>query len=282
MTEQFKFDQFGTFFQRGNTVQYRSWTSSRLILLQKALHFRGVTVASDEAICIANLLRLDIGYVLEVSDSEARMARVWELISQQNSHRLPANLVFLFDDTLDLPGWRWAPRTLMQASTSDSAMNLSERIMRLFDTEPLGPGASNEGAIVLAEGDDTIGTKCAVPRSLGFRVQLSGWLLKPGSRCASGELHPWEDLILPIEDRVVVRNEADGKFMNIIDYYRGQKSASWTEEERKSYNRTVGRLLCNAIDTAVVPLYATLSLMSLRRVRWSCLKRVTAQITQVL
>ncbi len=106
--------------------------SNSLTNLQRSLHFRAVTVASDdEAICIANLLSLDIGYILEVAAPEERMARVWALIyasrTQKGLH-LPAKLVFFEDDCLDLPGWHWAPRTLLRISAKGPTRDMNWRV----------------------------------------------------------------------------------------------------------------------------------------------------------
>ncbi len=93
------------FQQRGPQDELRR-SADRLVHLQHALDFRTVTVPSDEVICIANLLQLDISYVLQATDSragiaQARMANVGGLIAPSNNGGLPASMVLLADDTLD-------------------------------------------------------------------------------------------------------------------------------------------------------------------------------------
>ncbi len=83
-----------------------------LRLLGRALSHRNTTVASDEALCIATLMNLDVSKVLPLS-GEDRMCKAWDLLAAANSGLLPRNMIFLDGPKLSRRGYRWAPSTLL-------------------------------------------------------------------------------------------------------------------------------------------------------------------------
>ncbi|KAK5989645.1 hypothetical protein PT974_07900 [Cladobotryum mycophilum] len=201
-------------------------TQPPLINLQRALHFRSVSVPSDEALCISTLLSLDTKYIAEAPDVDTRMARVWELVARSEGGLSP-RLLFYADESLSVPGWRWAPRSLLGSFVKDSVMGIDERVMRFAATpEEMG-----------------------VPTSLGLKVELAGCRVLPLPRDASLPLHPWPDMIKATEDQIIVRNEKTGQWLRVIDWYRSKKVAGWTNEERFAYDQKMGNPLCKEIDT---------------------------------
>lgn len=84
----------------------------QLTTLQRALHFRTVSVPSDEPLCIATLMKLDSHYVASAAGAEQRIARVWELLDRAGGG-LPPGIVVIVDEPLEVPSWRWAPRSLL-------------------------------------------------------------------------------------------------------------------------------------------------------------------------
>lgn len=84
----------------------------------QAVSARRATVQSDEAICLAALLKLDIKAIAETRP-EDRMHKFWGLQSAYCN-----SLIEYVGPKLSVPGFRWAPSTLMNQSYS---------IPRLFD-----------------------------------------------------------------------------------------------------------------------------------------------------
>jgi len=66
--------------------------------LDQALQYRSVSVMSDEPLCIATLLGLDISQVLKHSNHDDRMEEMWTLISEKFGG-IPAGVAFFEDNT---------------------------------------------------------------------------------------------------------------------------------------------------------------------------------------
>jgi len=68
-------------------------------LVESALRFRGVSVASDEALCIATLMQVDLSALTCIREEDhkdemrlLRMKKVWELIATE--HGVPSSFIF--------------------------------------------------------------------------------------------------------------------------------------------------------------------------------------------
>lgn len=209
-----------------------------LVFLQRALDYRSVSVASDEPLCIATLMALDTGYIAAVPDAEGRMARAWELLSRADGG-LPVRLIFYVEETLNMPGWRWAPRSLLGSSVSDPVMGIDERIVRLRKDqgETSGKGLARAG----------------IPTPLGLKVRLPGCRLVPTAHIQGLPLHPWPDVINPVEDQLLLRDES-GRWVRIFDWYRTKKIPVWTQEERLAYDKRMDGPLCRSIHTGTCAL----------------------------
>jgi len=79
-----------------------------------------VTVPSDELVCLATLLGLRVnnsrGAVPLVGDGQTPdegMCELWRRIEKQNKG-IPADIIFSSVPRIDVNGFRWAPRTLIQ------------------------------------------------------------------------------------------------------------------------------------------------------------------------
>ena len=99
-----------------------------LALLDRALSYRNTTVASDEPLCIATLMDLDMDRILPLGGEE-RMAKVWDLIAEKNEGGLPSRMVFLEGPKIELKGYRWAPSTLLPSSENHG---FQSRVMAWF------------------------------------------------------------------------------------------------------------------------------------------------------
>ncbi|PNP50070.1 hypothetical protein THARTR1_09202 [Trichoderma harzianum] len=199
---------------------------SPLITLQRSLQFRTVSVPSDEPLCISTLMNLDTKYIAAAPDAETRMARVWELINKSQGG-LPMRVIFYADEVLSIPGWRWAPRSLLGSAVKDPVLGIDERVLRLAGD------ANNQG----------------IPTPLGLKVALPGCRLLPRPLVAGLPLHPWPGAINPTEDQILLQDARSGKWYRIMDWYRSKKIASWTAEELSAFDREQNHPLCREADS---------------------------------
>ncbi|KAL7943305.1 hypothetical protein V8C42DRAFT_328674 [Trichoderma barbatum] len=199
---------------------------SSLTNLQRALQFRTVSVPSDEPLCISTLMAIDTKYIAAAPDAESRMARAWELINKSLGG-LPTQLIFYADEVLSIPGWRWAPKSLLGSAVEDPVLSIDERVLRLA-------GDANGNGI---------------PTPLGLKVALPGCRLLPLPLVSKLPLHPWPGAINASEDQIVIRHAESGKWYRIMDWYRSKKLASWTDEEKSAFDKEQNAPLCREIDS---------------------------------
>ena len=76
--------------------------------LSSALRHRSTSVASDEAICVGNLLQLDFSGIYK-RNRQPTMEDVWKGIST-----VSATVIFSYSPRLQTPGLRWAPATFLR------------------------------------------------------------------------------------------------------------------------------------------------------------------------
>ena len=82
--------------------------------LMAALAFRSTSVASDEALCLAALLDLDISQIIH-TPAEKRMPKFWSMID-----RLPVDIIFSRHPRLKVEGYRWAPQSTLRSGGNNS------------------------------------------------------------------------------------------------------------------------------------------------------------------
>ncbi|KAL8818574.1 MAG: hypothetical protein Q9223_002817 [Gallowayella weberi] len=85
--------------------------AANLAIVDDALGFRSVSVASDEAILIVGLLNLNLAIILGDAE-DSRMQRVWSLVASSPTG-VPRNILFHRGSRLRQRGYRWAPASLM-------------------------------------------------------------------------------------------------------------------------------------------------------------------------
>ena len=93
--------------------------------LTRALEYRSTSWPEDEPICLAGILGLDVRKVVEGNTAPERMSIWYSMLAS-----VPLELIFHDTETLDVPGKRWAPRSLLSQNRSGPhILNfLSERI----------------------------------------------------------------------------------------------------------------------------------------------------------
>jgi hypothetical protein len=72
-----------------------------LKLLDRALQFRSVSVASDEPLCIGTLMGMDLSPILQLKTQEDRMRKVWDLMAVRNAG-IPAQVLYLEEERLGI------------------------------------------------------------------------------------------------------------------------------------------------------------------------------------
>ena len=99
------------------TLRKKKAVGDALSTLDTALQHRSVTVETDEALCISTLLGLPLEDLISVSNTvEDRMSNVWRLIAEHYGGILQGILKLRYP-RLETPGFRWAPKTLLNEGT---------------------------------------------------------------------------------------------------------------------------------------------------------------------
>lgn len=178
-------------------------------------------------------MKLDTKYIAAGRDADHRMTRMWGKLAEAKGG-IPARLIFYIDEPIDIPGWRWAPRSLLASAVDDPVLGLDERVMR-FHTDELSQ----------APGDVVLG----VPTSIGLKLKLPGYRIIPTPLIPGLPLHAWPEVINPTEDQIIAQDEDTGTWFRIFDWYRAKKIPTWTRKERLAYDKRENNPLCRAIDT---------------------------------
>jgi hypothetical protein len=181
-----------------------------LSVLDQALQFRSVSVASDEPLCIGALMSLDLKAILEVVPKEQRMQKVWGLLAEKRGG-IPAQILFFEEQRINSTGWRWAPRSLLSVEKSIQKGNVR---------------------IVKWEG------QLGVPTVFGLKVRLPGFRISITKYEDGKPRHPWPGLTRLPESYMHFRDGETGEWYIILDTKYAYLSSTWTTEEaRVEYNK---------------------------------------------
>lgn len=194
-------------------------------LAHTGFNFRAASYSSDEPVCIATLLGLDLGKILSASNSEdgesvrteQRMCILWRLIAEADQG-IPTQVLFAGHERLRTPGMRWAPNSLLGRQGT-------------IDTHYTG-----------------------VPPAMGFltprglAVDMPGLLLKPHALLPSFPLHPWDSLALPLEYVVFFYDPFLDKW-----YKMGTQDPPATAPSNPTVPES-SRPICAAIDSGQIAL----------------------------
>jgi hypothetical protein len=141
------------------------------------------------------------------------MTRVWELISKDHGG-IPPRLAFYNDNPINIPGWRWAPRSLL-AGRKDSALDINFRAAARFEA------GTAQSSLSLSE-----------PPQLGLRAAFPGCLVRPRPRASNLLLYLWEGVVGSAGERMVhMRDRKTRKWFMLYDFHRTLKWATWTSEQ---------------------------------------------------
>lgn len=87
-------------------------TAQQLFILSKAVRYRSTSVPEDEVLCLGTLAGLDMEVIADVRvPPKERMLQFWTMFEKP-----PSMLVFWEGKKLQVPGYRWAPATLLGQS----------------------------------------------------------------------------------------------------------------------------------------------------------------------
>lgn len=103
-----------TLFHRPFTQMMRTSAYSdgaRFSMLWSVLQFRSTSKARDEPLCVAAILGLDIGQLLETPD-DRKMQLFWSMLRS-----IPPDILFQSGPRLPDEGHRWAPSSLLEKAT---------------------------------------------------------------------------------------------------------------------------------------------------------------------
>lgn len=76
--------------------------------LYSSLAFRTTSVREDECLCLGALFGFDVGKIAKVRGHEGRMLEFWKSYTH-----IPTQVLHVLEERLQIPGYRWAPRTLL-------------------------------------------------------------------------------------------------------------------------------------------------------------------------
>lgn len=220
-------------FSQPETDGVRGRPAADMWQLQRALNFRTVTMPSDEALCIATLLGFDQAKVAIPEGGQTRMAALWKMMVETRED-VTSFLLFLLEDTLDIIGFRWAPRTFLSSLVHDPFLKHESRVAR-FPVGATVPGKPKHERAQLTP--------------FGLEVKLGGFYLTPEPHVLGQSLDPWSDLLYPTEDEVFFFHEERNTWYRLLDQYRSYKLSTWTPSEKKAYDRAKNNPLSRSIQT---------------------------------
>lgn len=204
-----EFRRIGSFFKSHEHIV--SGEHPNLMVLDQALQFRSVSVASDEPLCIGTLMSLDLPAILAVEPKEDRMQKVWELLAAKNGG-IPALVIFFEERRIDAKGFRWAPRSLL--SYEKSIHLASVRIVR-WSAAQMG-----------------------IPTTLGLKVQFPGFGISINKYKDDKPRQPWPGLKRIPEVYMHIREAETGEWYMLSDKKYVYLSSKWTtEEEQEEYKK---------------------------------------------
>jgi hypothetical protein len=182
-----------------------------LMVMDQALQFRSVSVASDEPLCIGTLMSLDLPAILAVEPREDRMQKVWELLAAKKGG-ISALVIFFEEQRIRAKGWRWAPQSLLTVEKTIYPSNL--RIVKW------------------AEG------QLGIPTPLGLKVRFPGFRISVSKYKDGKPRQPWPGLKRIPEANMHFRDSETGEWYTVYDKKYAYVSSKWrTEEERQEHNK---------------------------------------------
>ena len=111
--------------------------------LYPSLAFRTTSILEDEPLYLATLFKLPIAPIAELKTHEERMQALWSKFKV-----LPAEVMDHYEPRLQIPGFRWAPRSFM--SDDENLFPYSHKMMQHGHWPPAIP--TDQGLELVARG----------------------------------------------------------------------------------------------------------------------------------
>jgi hypothetical protein len=207
----FYFDIANEFLRLASFFHFKNLNVSRadLSVLGEALQYRGVSVASDEPLCIGTLMSLDLDLIVRVQP-EDRMKKAWELIAESRGG-IPAQMIFFEEQRINALGWRWAPSSFL--TIERGIFGGETRSVRWRDAQ-LGQ-----------------------LKPLGLRVTFPGYRISIRQYPDEMPQNPWSEMRQIPESYLNFREAETGQWYRISDKKYAFLERSWTaDEQREEYN----------------------------------------------
>ncbi|RBR06229.1 uncharacterized protein FIESC28_11139 [Fusarium coffeatum] len=96
-----------------------------LVDVFSAVYHRSTSMLADEALCLAALLDFDVGRIAAFSSAEDRMLEFWRMF-----HNVPRRIIFRQEPKMNVPGFHWAPRTLLRSAYPTAYLCYDERDLK--------------------------------------------------------------------------------------------------------------------------------------------------------
>ena len=106
-------------------------------LVTEILQNRSVSVPSDEPLLIGTLLNLDVAKILQAKSPATRMRQLWMLMPNA-LHGVPPSVIFWIGPRLGIPGFRWAPASLLHSHPDNVPFNMIETVDHRCEISPHG------------------------------------------------------------------------------------------------------------------------------------------------
>jgi hypothetical protein len=199
------------FFHGPNSRPGNNNSSRQLGNLDRSLQFRGVSVPTDEPLCIGALMSLDLAAIVNVEPKEDRMQMVWQLLANCMGG-LPAQIIFFEEHKINAAGWRWAPRSLLQVEKG--IFPPETRVIRWVETQ-LGK-----------------------PTPRGLRVSYSGYRITIQQYDDRRPRNPWPGFPRISEAYMHFKDVQTGQWYYVGDKIYTLMTQNWTDDEQgREYNK---------------------------------------------
>lgn len=196
--------------------------NKHLEILESALQTRSFSVSSDEPLCIATLMSLNIARILDFQGAGPRMREMWRMLSNRFGG-IPASILFYEDNCLSFPGWRWAPRSFLPGPMSQFDLGTRKRRWT-------------------AQGN---GLQLGLPTPRGLKVSFPGFRLSSSAK----EKDPFQGMIYRPTETTVMFQDEEGTWYTIMrSDCPSTLDLGFYEQMRDSRKRD-GWPLCDAIES---------------------------------
>ncbi|KIW62373.1 hypothetical protein PV04_10553 [Phialophora macrospora] len=189
--------------------------TARLRSCAKYLRSRQTSRSEDESVCMANILNLDAGKVLDSQGAVKRMARFYDLVG-----RFDPRIIFHQLPSLPYEGYRWAPRSFLHQLSDLISIREGSLIDDNSSPTWLIPGGG--GLPVRYPGFELIGSGALRP---GSSTLVRGSIFAGQQQQPSWEHSPWWACTYRLELTGMLSDNGDEADAVVLDANSGLRYA---------------------------------------------------------